>query len=375
MLSLLALLAPASVLAADPELHVFIGTYTDNGKSEGIYHAKLNLKSGALSKPEAAAKITNPSFLAIDPSGQFLYAVAEVDRYEGQPGGGIESFAIDADKRTLKSLNHQSTRGTIPCHCVVDKLGKNVLVANYGSGSVACLPINADGSLKPISSFDQHEGHGPNKDRQEGPHAHSINLDAANRFAVAADLGVDKLYIYKFDADAGSLTANDPPSTSVEPGAGPRHFAFHPNGQFAYVIDELALTITAFQYSPQAGVLYGIQTIRTVPDDIKGSQYSTAEVQVHPSGKFVYGSNRGHDTIAMFRVDPKSGLLKSLGQKPTKGKTPRNFGIDPTGQFLLAANQDSDTIVVFRIDAESGELNQVGEPVAVPKPACVKFLK
>jgi 6-phosphogluconolactonase len=255
---------------------------------------------------------------------------------------------------------------------VVDHQGKNVLVANYGGGSVAVLPVQEDGRLRPASSFIQHKGSSVDKGRQEGPHAHSINVDAGNRFAVAADLGLDKLLIYKFDADKGTLTANDPPFASVAPGSGPRHFAFHPLAPYAYVINEMKSTVTAFNYDRNRGELKEIQTLSTLPEEVKGD--STAEVQVHPSGKFVYGSNRGHNSIAIFQVDDKTGRLTAAGHQPTGGKTPRNFGIDPTGRYLLAANQDSDTITVFRIDPKSGKLTPTGQKVDVPRPVCVKFV-
>jgi 6-phosphogluconolactonase len=365
----------AAVAADAPRIHVFIGTYTQGTDSKGIYHSWMNTETGELTNPEVVGEVKNPSFVAIHPSGKFLYSVAEIADFEGKPAGGVQAFEIDASTGKLKALNSQSSGGAGPCHCVVDREGKNVLVANYGGGSVACLPINADGTLKPASTFIQHEGKGPNERRQEGPHAHSINIDKNNTFAVAADLGLDKLLVYKFDADLGTLVPNNPPSTSVEPGSGPRHFAFHPNGQFAYVINEMNLTVTAFRYAPQHGVLYGFQTISTVPEDVDRNGFSTAEVQVHPSGKFLYGSNRGHHSIAMFEVDQDSGRLTALGQEPTKGKTPRNFAIDPSGKFLLAENQDSGTVVVFAIDQESGKLKAMGAEVAVPKPVCIKFLK
>jgi 6-phosphogluconolactonase len=367
---------PSSWAADVPsEVTVFLGTYTRNSDSKGIYASKLNLKTGELSQPELKAEIANPSFLAIAPDGKHLYCVAELAEFEGKKNtGGVAAFEIDPATKNLKPLNQQSSGGAGPCHCVVDHSGRNVLVANYGGGSVACLPINADGSLKPASAFIQHAGEVADKKRQQGPHGHSINVDHHNRFAVAADLGLDKLLVYRFDAEKGTLEPNEPPSTSLQPVDGPRHFAFHPNGDFAYAINEISLTVTAFRYAPQHGVLYAMQRISTVPDDVKGPKYSTAEVQVHPSGKWVYGSNRGHDSIAMFAVDAKTGQLKSLGQEPSGGKIPRNFGIDPTGQFLLAANQDSGNVVVFRINQETGTLERTGHEVACPKPVCVKFL-
>ncbi len=363
--------------AAEPpsEVTVYFGTYTRNSDSKGIYSSKLNLKTGELTVPELRAEIANPSFLAICPDGDHLYCVAELAEFEGKKNtGGVAAFEIDRATKGLKPLNQQSSGGAGPCHCVVDHSGRNVLVANYGGGSVACLPINEDGSLKPASAFIQHEGEVADLKRQQGPHGHSINVDHNNAFAIAADLGLDKLLVYRFDAEKGTLTPNDPPSTSLRPVDGPRHFAFHPSGDFAYVINEISLTITALRYAPQHGVLYAMQTISTVPEDIQGRQYSTAEVQVHPSGKWVYGSNRGHDSIAMFAVDQTTGQLKSLGQEPSGGKIPRNFGIDPTGQFMLVANQDSGNVVVFRINQETGKLEKTGHEVACPKPVCVKFL-
>jgi 6-phosphogluconolactonase len=239
---------------------------------------------------------------------------------------------------------------------------------------VACLPIDEEGRLEPPSSTIQHTGSSVNPNRQKEPHAHSINLDPAGRFAFAADLGVDKIFIYKFDAAKGTLTPNDPPSAAVEPGSGPRHFAFHPSGKFTYVINEITLTVTAFSYDSARGVLTPIETVSTLPPDAKGQGFSTAEVVAHPSGKFLYGSNRGHDTIAAFAVDQKTGKLTRIENEPTQGKTPRNFAIDPTGRWLLAENQGSDTIVVFTINQETGELDASGVKVDVPSPVCVRFL-
>jgi 6-phosphogluconolactonase len=250
---------------------------------------------------------------------------------------------------------------------------KNLLVANYDGGSVAVLPIQTDGKLSPLSSFIQHHGTSVDKSRQEGPHAHSINLDAANHFAAVADLGLDKVLIYRFDAEDGKLAPNSPPSVSVKPGSGPRHFAFHPTGRYAYVINEMKSTVTAFSYDAKSGTLKELQTISTIPEQFK-DETSTAEVQVHPSGKFLYGSNRGHDSIAVFKIDESTGMLTAVDRTPTQGKTPRNFGIDPSGNFLLAANQDSDTVVVFRIDTQTGKLTPTGQKLEAPRPVCVKFV-
>jgi 6-phosphogluconolactonase len=373
----LGLLATTSTVAAQQpkteaeRMWVFLGTYT-SGKSEGIYRATLDLKTGALGDAELAAKVDNPSFLALHPSGKFLYAAGELSNFEGKPGGAVSAFALDGRTGELELLNQQSSRGAGPCHLVVDRAGKNVLVANYGGGSVAVLPIDADGRLRPASSFVQHKGSSVNPKRQEAPHAHSINLDPSGAFAAVADLGLDKVLIYRFDSSAGSLTANDPPHATVAPGAGPRHFAFHPSGRFAYVINEMNSTVTAFNYDAKKGTLSEIDTKSTVPGPQPGN--STAEVQVHPSGKFLYGSNRGHNSLAIFRIDAQNGGLTPVGHQSTGGRTPRNFGIDPTGRFILAANQGSDSIVVFRLDQNTGELKETGQSIKVPTPVCVKFL-
>jgi 6-phosphogluconolactonase len=366
----------AETAQADPEsamFRVYVGTYTSGGKSRGIYRLDLDLRSGKLSAPDLACEATDPSFLAIHPSGKLLYAVSERNEVDGRPGGAVLAFVIDQDTGKLGLINHQSSRGAGPCHLIVDKTGNNVLVANYGGGSLASLPIAPDGRLGPSNSFIQHKGMGNDPGRQEGPHAHSINLDRAGRFAVVADLGLDKVFIYRFDDLKGTLTPNDPPFTEVTPKSGPRHFAFAPDGRFGYVISELANTLTAFEYDASVGSLKPIQTISTLPAVFRGKSY-TAEVQVHPSGKFVYGSNRGHDSIAIFAVDPATGKLSSVGFEPTQGRNPRNFAIDPTGAYLLAENGDSGTIVVFQIDAKSGALRPTGQSVQVPNPVCIKMV-
>lgn len=363
------------------ELLVYVGSYAD-AKSQSIHLLTLG-RDGKLTKVGGTSGVQNPSFLAIHPNKRFLYAVCEVAEIDGQRGGGVAAFAIDPAGGSLKALNRQSSGGQGPCHLVVDKAGKNVLAANYGGGSVCCLPIDGEGRLAKASAFVQHQGKSVNAARQEAPHAHSVNLDPANHFAFVADLGLDEVLVYRFDSDKGSLQANDPPAAKVRPGSGPRHFAFHPSGRFAYVINEMAMTITAFSYDDAKGVLTEVQTIGTLPDEFQdfldrifGRQgdNSTAEVQVHPSGKFVYGSNRGHNSIAAFEVDSKTGRLTPIGHQSSGGKTPRNFGIDPSGAYLLAANQDSDNILVLAIDAQTGKLTSTGNEIKLPKPVCVKFL-
>jgi 6-phosphogluconolactonase len=363
------LTAPSPAEEAKPagKYRVYFGTYT-GGDSRGIYVCELDLADGSLTEPRLAGEVKNPSFVALHPGGKHLYAVSEVGGT-----GAVVAFAIDGKTGMLKELNHQPAGGAGPCHLVVDKLGRNVLVANYGGGSVSAIPIGEDGRLEKPTSVIQHRGSSVNKSRQSEPHAHSINLDPAGRFAFAADLGLDKVLIYRFDASQGTLTANDPPSASVAAGSGPRHFAFHPSGRFAYVINEMTSTLTAFAYDAAQGKLSEIHTLSTLPRETPGN--STAEVQVHPSGKFVYGSNRGHNSLAIFKVDAGSGKLTAAGHQSTGGKTPRNFGIDPTGRYILAANQASNNVVVLRVNQETGALTPTGAEVKVGAPVCVKFLK
>jgi len=372
----LLLLTPSARLAAKPpakgKLLLYIGTYTGQ-YSKGIYGYRFDAGSGRLSPLGLVAETTNPSYLAIHPSRRFLFAVNEVDDLEGHKVGSVSAFAIDAKTGKLTLLNTVSSRGADPCYVAVDKTGKYLLAANYGGGNVAAFPVGDDGRLGEASAFIQHAGHGTNPERQEGPHAHSINLSPDNRFAVAADLGLDQLLVYRFDATKGSLAANDPPFAKLHPGAGPRHFDFHPRGKFAYAICEMGSTVTAFAYDAAGGVLKELQTISTLPKDYSGSN-DDADIHVHPSGKFLYGSNRGHDSIVVFAIDPAQGTLTPVEHVPTQGKTPRNFGIDPTGSYLFAANQNSDNIVVFRIDAKTGRLTPTGQTIEVPSPVCVKFV-
>jgi 6-phosphogluconolactonase len=335
----------------------------------------LSPATGKLSTPELAVTTTNPSFLAIHPGHRLLYSVGEMESFQSKRTGAVSAFSIDSATGKLTMLNQQPSGGGGPCHLVVDKAGKNVLVANYGGGSVAALPIGTDGKLGEATAFIQHTGSSVNPQRQKEPHAHSINLDAANRFAFAADLGLDQVLVYKFTANTGALVPNDPPFATVNPGAGPRHFAIHPSQRFAYVINEMQCTVTAFKYEARRGKLSRLQTISTLPEGVSvRPEFSTAEVQVHPSGKFLYGSNRGHDSIAVFAINGRSGQLTLIENQPTQGKTPRNFGIDPTGEYLLAANQNSDTVVVFRIDSKTGRLMPTGQSVEVGAPVCVKIL-
>ena len=351
---------------------VFVGTYT-GGPSKGIYTFEFSPETGALKELGLAAATPSPSFLAIHPNKKFLYAVNELDNFGGKKAGSITAFSIDAAKGRLTELNAVSSEGAHPCHIVVEREGNYVLAANYSGGSVISVEIGKDGKLGKTADLRQHAGSSVDKGRQEGPHAHSINLDPNNRFALAADLGLDKVLVYQLDPRNGVLAPNEPPFAATPPGGGPRHLAFHPDGNSLFVNNEMKNSVTSFGYAQKSGVLTMRETVSTLPADWKGNS-STAEIQVHNSGRFVYCSNRGHDSIAVFSLDGE-GKLKLLENESTRGKTPRNFGIDPTGRFLIAANQDSDTLAVFRINQQTGALDAVGATVAAPKPVCVKFLE
>ena len=358
------LIAP---LAFGANYLMYVGTYT-NGTSKGIHAFRFDTATGKATSLGLAAETPNPSFLTIHPNRKYLYSVGEAQ------GGSVNAYSVDTATGKLKLLNTVSSHGDGPCHLNVDKTGRNLLVVNYGSGSSAVFPINGDGSLKEASSTIQHKGSGSDTRRQEGPHAHSVNMSPDNRFAIVADLGLDEVKVYKFDPAAGKIEPNEPPFTKVKAGGGPRHFAFHPNGKQAYVIQEMGMAITAFKWDAQKGVLTETQTISTLPPGFNGSLkgLSTAEVVVHPSGKFVYGSNRGHDTIAVFQV--KGEKLEYVENVDTQGKTPRNFVVDPSGQFLLAENSGSNSIVFFKIDQKTGKLTPTGTKLEVGSPVCIRFL-
>ncbi len=353
---------------------VYVGTYTTKQTSKGIYAYRFDATTGQLTSIGLAAESVDPSFVAVHPNGKFLYAVNEIGDFNGMKSGAISSFAIDKKGGTLKFLNQVSTHGAGPCYVSLDKTGRFVLVANYDGGSVATFAIQDDGSLSLVKGFVEHSGSSVDKERQEGPHAHWIAVSPDNRFALAADLGLDDVMVYKFDDVQGKLTPNNPPYAQVKPGLGPRHMAFHPNGKFAYLITEMGSSVIAFSYSAQKGSLTQLQTLPNLPKDYTGVR-EAAEIAVHPSGKFLYASNRGTaNSIGAYRIDPNKGTLTAAGLFSTKGMTPRNFAIDPTGQFLLAANQDSGNIVVFRIDAATGALTPTGQVEEVSAPVCITFM-
>jgi 6-phosphogluconolactonase len=362
---------------------VFVGTYTDpilfgtgkilDGKGEGIYVYRMDPATGAMELITTNSGITNPSYLAFDADCRCLYAVNELKTYRNEPTGTVSAFTVNSKTGELTYLNKKPTGGTDPCHLIVDNTGQYVLLANFMSGSVCVLPIQTDGSLGDASDFIQHQGSSIDPTRQQGPHAHAVTLDGTNRHVYVPDLGLDKTLIYRFDVDSGKLAPNDEPSVAVKPGAGPRYLVFHPNGRYAYLINELDSTIAAYGFDKDKGSLQDIQTISTLPRDFQGLS-TCADVQVSPGGQFLYGSNRGHDSIVMYKIDQRTGRLSCIGHESTRGNTPRNFDIDPAGNFLLAANQDSDTIVTFRVDPQSGELHPTGQVAQVPTPVCVKIV-
>jgi len=359
--------------AKSSNLLVYVGTYTTGTKSQGIYLCRLDVVSGELTHVATTSGVADPSFLTVSSNRRFLYAVNELEEFEGKKSGAVSAFEVDQHNGSLRLLNQQPSLGGSPCYVELDSKGKFLLVANYGGGNLTVLPVKRDGSLESPSDMKQHQGSGVNKERQEGPHAHCVMLDQANKFAYSCDLGTDKVMIYRFDSAHGKLVPNDQPWASVSSGAGPRHLAFHPNGRYIFVLNEMNSTITVFGRDPQKGSLKELQTTSTLPVDFKGSN-SGADIHVSPNGRFLYSSNRGHDSIAVFKVDSNNGSLITVGHESTQGMTPRNFAIDPSGKLLLAANQKSDNIVTFKIDDTSGQLKPTGHSIDVPAPVCLKLI-
>ena len=355
------------------QMWVFVGTYNRRG-SEGIYLYRLDVASVALELVSTAAVADNPSYLALHPSGRYLYAINEVRTFAGQPGGGITALSFDPASGKMAVLNSQSVVGTGPCYVSVERTGRYALSGNYAGGSICMLPIQEDGTLGPASDFVQHVGASVNPQRQQEPHAHSIVVDPTNRYAFVPDLGLDRVMIYEMDLDAGKLKANPAqPWQEIAPGSGPRHFCFHPDGQHAYVINELASTVTAFEYDGGAGKLKPLQMLPTLPEGYAGRSHC-ADIHVSPDGRFLYGSNRGHDSLAIYAIEQGTGQLTPVGIESTRGMTPRGFCIDPTGAIVLVAHQDTDNIISFRRDPASGELQLTRQMVQVPAPVCVKMM-
>jgi 6-phosphogluconolactonase len=358
--------------ALDRGYLVYVGTYTGKG-SEGIYAFRFDPATGESGPVGLAAASDSPSFLEVDPKGRFLYAVNEIDMFHQEPSGAISAFVIDRESGSLSPLQQVSSLGRGPAHLSLDRSGRYLMVANYNSGNVAVLPIGNDGRLGSRTAFVQDAGSSVNPVRQAGPHAHFIQVTNDNRFVLAADLGLDQLLVYRFEATTGTLTPGSPSFVKVDPGAGPRHVAFAPSGKYVYLVNEIASTVTVFAYNQGPGTLLRKQTISTLPERFNGSN-TAAEITVDAKGRFLYVSNRGDDSIAVFRIDPDSGSVTPLERVPSGGKTPRHFAIDPTGTWLFAANQDSNDIKLFRIDPNSGRLMETSQSLTVASPVCVRIV-
>ncbi|HTH46958.1 MAG TPA: lactonase family protein [Candidatus Limnocylindria bacterium] len=367
-------LVPAAILSFSAQADRFlayVGTYT-GPQSEGIYAYRFDSGTGVAEPLGLVATTKNPTFLAVHPDGKHLYAANETDTWKGQPGGYVTAYRIDTASGRLTEVNAQSTVGAGPCHVNVDATGHALIAANYGGGSLVTFRIAADGSLQPHASFIQHTGSSVNPQRQKEAHVHSANLSRDNRCVFVCDLGLDKVFVYDLDPSKATLTAHEPPFATLAPGTGPRHLAWSPHGKFAFVNGEMLSTLTSFRYDAEKGRLSEVQTVPTLPADFKGNS-TTAEVRVHPNGKFVYVSNRGHDSITVFRTDGKGGL-SLVEHVPTQGKTPRNFNFDPSAKWLWAENQDSNSIFLYSVNAETGHLTPTGQKLEVGAPVCVRFV-
>ena len=349
----------------------YVGTYTTDGRSEGIYRLLVDTTSGAMRLDGVAAKSANPSYLALNPNGRVLYAVNELSEFRGEQAGGVSAFSVERASGRLALINQESSHGRAPCYVSVDRTGRFVFVANYVGGSVTAIPVRRDGGLATPRTVVRHEGSSINPTRQTSPHAHCILPDPSNRYVLAVDLGTDAILTYRLDQRTGAITIVTP-GAATKPGAGPRHLTFHPNGRFAYVVNELDSTLAVFTYDAERGALNEVQVTAASPGGTAASNHP-ADVHVAASGRFLYSSNRGDDSIAVFAIDSATGQVTPVQQVPTGGQAPRNFSLDPTGRFLLAANQRSDVIVSFRIDGDSGRLTPTGSTVAVPVPVCIRF--
>jgi 6-phosphogluconolactonase len=357
----------ARVPRAAAQRTIYIGTYTGE-TSKGIYAFRFDDASGELTPIGLAAETPSPSFLTASADGRFVYAVNELQSFGGAPGGSVTAFAVDRASGKLTELNAQRTEGGGPCHLALDHTGRYLAVANYGGGNFAILPVSPDGRLQKAVAVvtGQSADTGTAK-----PLGHMVGFDASNKFLITADKGLNRMLVFKFDAATGKVTPNTPPSAALPAGSGPRHFAMHPNGEWLFTIAEQAATITTFKWDGKAGTLTPTGSVPTRPAEVTTG--STAEIALHPSGKFLYGSNRGHDSIAAFSIGA-GGALSLVEYEPTRGQTPRNFAIDPTGRWLIAANQRSGTLAVFSIDQNSGALSPVGGLTSVGAPVCVLFM-
>ncbi len=355
------------------DYYLYIGTYTDGTDSKGIYLYQINWVTGELTYVDVY-EANNPSFLATDRKEQYLFAANEISNFDENHTGSVTSFRINKNDKSLTELNAVSSGGAHPCYVSVDNNGKYVLAANYSGGNVGVIPINDDGSLSNDIHVAQHRGKGANPGRQSAPHAHSVKTNIRNTIVYAVDLGIDKVMIYNFHESSGKLTPADKPFVQLAPGAGPREIAEYPYGSFAYVVNELNSTVTLLNSDPDDGSLEGVESYNMLPEEFDGDNYP-ADIRIHPNGKFLYASNRGHNSIAIFSINESDGKLKLIGHQSTKGNWPRNFTIDPSGKFLLAANQKSNDVYVFEINNETGLLKYTGHSASIPAPVCLLFLR
>lgn len=376
LLAFAAPLAAAAAVRAATSYEILVGTYTPKGgASQGIYALPFDGETGKFGSPVLAAEMRNPSFLALSPDGSRVYALDESGSRGGGLGGGVAAFALTPGKPQLRLINRQPTTGAATAHLALDRTGRMVATASYTGGQVAAFPIEPDGSLAPHSSWlTPHGKTGPDTERQEGPHPHSVTFSPDNRFAYVCDLGLDRIFIYRVNASSAGLEPSEPASIATAPGAGPRHSVFSADGKFFYVINELGGTITAYACDPATGRLTPEQTVATLPADFHG-QNTCAEIQLHPNGGYIYGSNRGHDSLVVFRRDPESGGLSLVQIIPCGGKHPRHFALSPDGRWLVCANRDSANLVAFHVDPASGKLAASGETARVPQPVCVVFAR
>jgi 6-phosphogluconolactonase len=352
---------------APPADVVYVGTYTRLGQSKGTYVYRRDPATGRLTQ-QSFVEDTDPSWLSFDPTKRFLFAASE-----GREGTGtVSSWAIDERTGDLTFLSRQPTSGGEPCHMCTDAAGRFLMVANHEDGSVAVLPIDRDGKLGPLTDLRRHEGSGPGPS-QKGPHAHFVTFDPAGKRILVADKGIDKVMLYQLDEARGALVPADPPFGRLHAGAAPRHIAWHPNGRYLYVNGEADMTVTAFMYDAERGALEELHYLSTLPAGATGERFSTAQLLVHPSGRFLYVANRGHDSIAIFAIDQATGRLTAIGHEPSQGRTPRNFNIDPTGSLMYVANQNGGTIVHFRIDQSTGTLTPTGDVTEISGPVCIQF--
>ncbi len=370
---LIPMVAPQTACATEPHSQYLVYVGTRGSSSKGIYVCRFNERSESLTSPELAAETKDPFWLIASRNGRRLYAANIISQFKGETSGSVSAFVINRQSGKLRLLNQVPSRGANPAYVSLDNTGRFVLVANYTGGSFAVLAVRKDGSLGKLAAFVQHTGSSANSKRQHGPHPHSFHVSPDNRFALAADLGLDKVFVYRFNSNTGSLSPAKARYATVKPGSGPRHFAFSPNGKFVYVIGEMGSIITVFYYNAASAALRSLQVVSTLPKGFAGKN-TGAEIQIAPSGRFLYASNRGDDTIAVFAISAQKGTLTPLEYVPTQGKTPGMFAIDASGSFLFVANQDSDNVVVFRIDRETGRLTSTGHVLSLPGPVCVTFV-